>query len=71
MRQLALGIAAGSLLSVGFFAAAGTGVRSGSGLLLTVAAVDGGSGVLPGGGEPASTSAATLAIIRGTFYPRS
>ena len=39
MRQLALGIAAGSLLSVGAFAVAGTGVWSASGLLVTVAAV--------------------------------
>jgi len=39
MRQLALGIAAGSLLSIGAFVAVGTGVRSGSGLLLTVVLV--------------------------------
>ena len=37
MRQLALGIAAGSLLSVGTFAAAGTGLWHGSALLVTVA----------------------------------
>jgi hypothetical protein len=39
MRQLALGIAAGSLLSVGSFVVVGTGVWSASGLLVTVAAV--------------------------------
>ena len=39
MRQLALGIAAGSLLSIGAFTAVGTGVWSASGLLVTVAAV--------------------------------
>ena len=39
MRQLAVGIAAGSLLSIGTFAAAGTGLASGSGLLVTVAIV--------------------------------
>lgn len=39
MRQIALGIAAGSLLSIGAFAAVGTGVWSASGLLVTVAAL--------------------------------
>lgn len=39
MRQLALGIVAGSLLSVGVFVAVGTGVWSAGGLLVTVAAV--------------------------------
>ena len=39
MRQLALGIAAGSLLSIGAFAVVGTGVWSASGLLVTVAAL--------------------------------
>lgn len=39
MRQLALGIAAGPLLSVGAFAVVGTGVWSASGLLVTVGAV--------------------------------
>jgi predicted permease len=39
MRQLALGIAAGSLLSVGVFVAVGTGVWSATGLLVTVAVV--------------------------------
>ena len=39
MRQLALGIAAGSLLSVGAFVVVGTGVWSAGGLLVTVAAV--------------------------------
>ena len=37
MRQLALGIAAGSLLSVGAFVAVGTGASSAGGLLVTVA----------------------------------
>ena len=39
MRQLALGIAAGSLLSIGAFVAVGTGLRSATGLLVTVAVV--------------------------------
>ena len=37
MRQLSLGIAAGSLLSIGAFVAVGTGLWSASGLLVTVA----------------------------------
>ncbi|MBA3886261.1 MAG: hypothetical protein H0X67_11100 [Acidobacteria bacterium] len=39
MRQLALGIAAGSLLSIASFSVVGVGVWSASGLLVTVAAV--------------------------------
>jgi hypothetical protein len=39
MRQLALGIGAGSLLSIGAFSIVGTGVWPASGLLVTVAAV--------------------------------
>ena len=39
MRQLALGIGAGSLLSIGTFAAAGIGMWAGAGLLVTVATV--------------------------------
>ena len=39
MRQLALGIAAGSILAIGAFVALGTGVYYGSGLLVTVALV--------------------------------
>ena len=39
MRQLALGVAAGSLLSIGGFAAVGTGFWSAGSLLVTVAAV--------------------------------
>ena len=39
LRQLALGIAAGSLLAVGTLAAAGSGIWSASGLLVTVAVV--------------------------------
>ena len=39
MRQIALGIAVGSLLSVGAFVAAGTGAWSAGGLLVTVALV--------------------------------
>ena len=39
MRQLALGVGAGSLLSIGAFIAVGTGVWSAGGLLVTVAIV--------------------------------
>ena len=39
MRQLALGILAGSLLSIGAFVAVGSSISSAGGLLMTVAVV--------------------------------